>query len=759
MPLTLTFINPGGNDVADAELTSLQIRLLESVGGAGIIPSDLLDQVVVAEGTNIYYQSSDLPSSGSDLHLDFLEGVVITGAEPVTLSLRLDLRLNSEIPSFLISIEDATWLVSNDAVDGSTLNVVPGEGSFPVRTGQATLVSQAVGLNVAVNSQQPGNTVPGQNEILLAEISLAQSVVDDSSSSIDLGSLAFEFHDADGYPLNDPGQYFTRLSLQSAFQEHFSGAPVVEEDSLVVLQLSAPVTISGSATLVLRLMGDIAENSPLGQIIPLVGPVDNFDARDGNMNNPVPVFLTTEPEGPPLNILGPASQITARGTGTMPSQISQGTRDLTAMTLTLANPGEIGSSGAICDTLVLSFFNEARQPLAAAPYLGRIRVLMGEVELGVQMDPVTVNGLISIPISGLELTPGQQADLAINLNFKPDAPTGTMEVVLAAEGIKAFDSISGLPLEILPADGASLPVYSSVATIVAPADELFVAVTDLMPPLLVPGEQFSPVFSIQLANPASENSGGVQINGLTLSQGATKAETLELGEILQSVRLLWDNSTIATCEDLDPAASFITLTPESPVVVDAAQSIDLVVEILLKDTAPAGALSLVLTEDGVDAGPPGGAGTAVRILAASGQTFPFISETGNIGGATLAESYANFPNPFAAGREPTTFAFSLLQDAEVNLRIMTPHGELVKNILQNEQRSAGFYQNDLWLGFNGNGSPVHNGVYLWSDTAMDPMSEYCGKWRWYDDAPHAEYSRSDDHSGLEFDFKFGPCPG
>ena len=39
-------------------------------------------------------------------------------------------------------------------------------------------------------------------------------------------------------------------------------------------------------------------------------------------------------------------------------------------------------------------------------------------------------------------------------------------------------------------------------------------------------------------------------------------------------------------------------------------------------------------------------------------------------------------------------------------------GELVKNILQNEQRSAGFYQNDLWLGFNGNGSPVHNGVYL-----------------------------------------------
>lgn len=486
----------------------------------------------------------------------------------------------------------------------------------------------------------------------------------------------------------------------------------MEEDSLVVLQLSAPVTISGSATLVLRLMGDITENSPLGQIIPLVGPVDNFDARDGNMNNPVPVFLTTSPNGPPLNILGPASQMTAQGTGTMPAQISQGTRDLSAMTLTLTNPGEIGSSGVTCDTLVLSFFNEARQPLATAPYLDRIRIQMGDVILGSIIDPITVNGLISLPLADLQLDPQQQADLDISLDFKPEAPTGSMEMVLTAAGIKAFDSISGLALEIVAADGTSLPISSSVATIVAPADELTVAVTDLMPPLLVPGEQFSPVFSLQFVNPAAENSGGIQINGLTLSQGAAKAETPDLGEILESVQLVMDNSIIATTADLDPATSFVTLIPDSPLVVDAAQGIDLVVEILLKDSASAGALSLVLAEGGVDAGPPGGAGTTVRILAASGQSFPFISETGNIGGATLAESYANFPNPFAAGREPTTFAFSLLQDAEVNLRIMTPHGELVKNILQNEQRSAGFYQNDLWQGFNGNGSPVHNGVYL-----------------------------------------------
>jgi hypothetical protein len=36
----------------------------------------------------------------------------------------------------------------------------------------------------------------------------------------------------------------------------------------------------------------------------------------------------------------------------------------------------------------------------------------------------------------------------------------------------------------------------------------------------------------------------------------------------------------------------------------------------------------------------------------------------------------------------------------------------VTELLRNEARPAGFYQNDVWSGLNGNGNPVHNGVYL-----------------------------------------------
>lgn len=712
VPLTLTFINPGGPHVANAALTSIRFSLLESVDGVGIVPDDLLDQVIVAEGTNIYFQSSDIPTSGSEFNLQFSEQVIVTGTEPVTLSLRLDLRLNSVIPSFLISIDDATWLVADDAVDQSTLMVVPGEGTFPIQTGQATLVSQAVGLNVAINNQEAGYTVPGQNNILLAEINLAQTLAEDSSSSIDLGRLAFKFQDETGIPLDDPSQYFSNLSLQSAFQEHFSGGPVIEADSLVVLQLSAPVTVSGSTNLVLRLYGDILEGCPLGQVIPVLGSADYFDARDGNMNNPVPVYFVTAPDAPVLNILEPASSLTIGGTGSLPSQISQGTRELEALNLTLTNPGEASSSSATCDSMNLYFFNAARQPLAVSPYLDRIRVYKEEVEIGGLIDPISIDGLLTISLSDLELAPTEQTNLSVVLDFKPNAETGTMEVVLDADGLIAFDTISGQILEIMAADGSSLPISSSVASIVAPADELIVAVTDMMPPLLVPDEQFSPVFSLYFSNPAPGNSGGVQVNALTFSQDTAKSMMPELGEFLESVQLRLGENIIIATTDLNLEDATATLIPDSPLVVDADSSVEVVVEILLKTTASPGILNLILAENGVDAGPPGGAGATVRVLAASGQSFPFVSESGNIGGATLTESYANYPNPFAAGREPTTFAFSLLQDAEVNLRIMTPHGELVKTLLQNEHRSAGFYQSDLWQGFNGNGSPVLNGVYL-----------------------------------------------
>jgi hypothetical protein len=199
---------------------------------------------------------------------------------------------------------------------------------------------------------------------------------------------------------------------------------------------------------------------------------------------------------------------------------------------------------------------------------------------------------------------------------------------------------------------------------------------------------------------------------LTLVQDLAKATDPALGQLLEAVQLRRGEQIVAAATDLPTSASNIVLTPDSLLTVAATEVVKLTLDVVVRSTAPPGPLQLSLHRSGVGAGAPGGEGLEIRVLPSTGETFPFTTAIGNIGGASLAASYANFPNPFAAGREPTNFAFSLLQDAQVDLRIMTPHGELVATLLENESRGAGLYQDDSWLGLNGNGTPVHNGVYL-----------------------------------------------
>jgi len=103
---------------------------------------------------------------------------------------------------------------------------------------------------------------------------------------------------------------------------------------------------------------------------------------------------------------------------------------------------------------------------------------------------------------------------------------------------------------------------------------------------------------------------------------------------------------------------------------------------------------------------------AVSVNAAPGQSFPMWSESGSLTAADLEVSYSNFPNPFAAGRQQTSFVYYLRQDAQVSIRIWTSRGDPVVTMLSNTPRSAGLQQVDRWDGRNGRGLAVSNGVYV-----------------------------------------------
>jgi hypothetical protein len=121
---------------------------------------------------------------------------------------------------------------------------------------------------------------------------------------------------------------------------------------------------------------------------------------------------------------------------------------------------------------------------------------------------------------------------------------------------------------------------------------------------------------------------------------------------------------------------------------------------------------LRLDADGVAVGPPGEPAGGISILPAAGQALPLLTAVGNIEAASLGESYINFPNPFAAGSESTTFAFFLRGSATVHLRLLTPQGDRVATLLQGVPYAGGLHQETTWSGLNGKGRTVRNGVYI-----------------------------------------------
>jgi hypothetical protein len=102
----------------------------------------------------------------------------------------------------------------------------------------------------------------------------------------------------------------------------------------------------------------------------------------------------------------------------------------------------------------------------------------------------------------------------------------------------------------------------------------------------------------------------------------------------------------------------------------------------------------------------------IAVQPPAGRSFPVWTEVGNLTLASLEHSYSNFPNPFAAGREATRFAYYLPGPARVTLRIWTARGERVAALLDDASRPAGLHEQDAWNGRNGRGDVIANGVYV-----------------------------------------------
>jgi hypothetical protein len=310
------------------------------------------------------------------------------------------------------------------------------------------------------------------------------------------------------------------------------------------------------------------------------------------------------------------------------------------------------------------------------------------------------------------LQAGSSDSLELEVDLDPSAPVASIELVVRESGVRVAEANTGAPIAVTPEVGADLPLSSGVLRLEVPSRRLEAAFTSLIPALLPPDGSDTPIALLHLSNDAPAGSGTIEVDSLRLMASDAAGNPLPIGQVASHLLVRTDGTTWVLGATLAPGDATALLVGASPIRVPAAGAAD--VELLVAARAGATGTRFRIGLDRSDIGvvQPQSSLLTIAVEAAAGNQFPFWSGLSSIAEMSLGASYSNYPNPFAAGRVPTTFVYVLDRASRVSLRIRTLRGELVRTLLEHVAFGAGLRQTDQWDGRNGQGQVVMNGVYV-----------------------------------------------
>jgi hypothetical protein len=712
VPFSLTLTNGGGTGASDIRFRSFRVRL-EDESGTGIVPSSLLTGVAVNEGTNVYLTRSSLETSGSDLDLTLASPILVTSQEPVTISLRLDISDSTTTHAFRLVLADSTSFVAEDATSGAPVTVRRQNGAFPVVSGLARLVADATELRVSSLGGAPARAARGTLDVIVASLRFENPGTSGITSDVQVGTVGVILADSAGTPVATAASYLSRLVLRTEFQT-YAARPIRSDDGAgVTLVLSPPLGIPANTPVDVTLAADIADTARIGTFRVLLQPPTSIEARDANSRDSV--VVSYEPDslsGPPVLIEAEARTLRVQGTPLFPSAVLAGERDVPAIRMLLRHADAAGTGRLRLDSLVVQVRDETRASRVPDVYLDRLRVSLDSVEVANLTSLPVTGGQIAVPLGGALIEPGDSRVLSLTVDFSPSAPVSFLELAVGSSGIVAADANTGRDVTVLPEPGSELPLVSGLTHIASPARDLFAGWQSRMPAALALDGREVAVALLTLRNAAPAGAGLIRLDRLRLSASGPTGQPLMLGVAARFLAAYVNGTLWARSDSLGADSTEATLFAATPLDVDAASTATIEIRLVPQPSPSAGAFRLGLFAAGVGVVQPGSALLTVQVSPEAGSAFPFWTQTASFTPASLAESWGNFPNPFAAGRGMTSFVYYLASEARVSLRIRTPRGDGVATLLDHAPRGAGLQQSDGWDGRNGRGDVVRNGIYV-----------------------------------------------
>ena len=157
--------------------------------------------------------------------------------------------------------------------------------------------------------------------------------------------------------------------------------------------------------------------------------------------------------------------------------------------------------------------------------------------------------------------------------------------------------------------------------------------------------------------------------------------------------------------------SVLELELATPALIPVLGTLDLEIHLDVSPSARPPGFSMTLDVERIFTS-QGSCLSPVLIVRHGSQEGPAVATTAVIS-ERLAGSFLNYPNPFAAGRQLTTFTFFLQRPAEIALRLYTGFGTHIVTLADGSLREGGVVHEDItWDGKDDTGATLQNGTYF-----------------------------------------------
>ncbi len=712
VPFALTFDNPGGTLASDVRLSHVRFRL-EDEAGALVRPAKVLARAELNEGSVVFGSRTTFDTTATELDLPLVPPAVVAPSHPTTLNLRLDVLESTTVPGFRVVLLDSTMLTAVDATSGAPVIARVGGGGWPVRSNVARVVSDAAPVTVAAIAADTLRVARGATSVPLVRVRLTSPGVPGISSDVRLSAFAIDVRDSAGGPVADAATWLGALRARSGASLAGARAVFAGDGATLVLALSPPLNLPAGTPVDLVVEGDVAASAPVGRFGARFGDSALVVARDANTRARVATIYASDPvDGSRVRIEAAAETLRVAASATLPAAVLAGQTNVGAFGATLVHTGAPGTARIAFDRLTVTLRDEQRRALAPAAFAARLRVRLDGADVASTTALPDTPEPVTLTFAEHTLEPGDSARIELRLDASPAAPLGWFELVTSGSGLGARDANTGAALAVTDADGVAAVIASGLARVLLPGRQLTAGLESLMPASLAPDARPRAAARLVLRNADAGSSGAIAVDHLVV-RGADRAHgSIALGAAASVVEAWVGGTMWASSAALSPDSATATLAGAAPLSLGAGDSVAVELRVRPRADGSAASVRVGLDASGIGVVQPASALLAIAVQPAPGASFPLWSEAATFTAADFARSVSNFPNPFAAGRASTTFAYWLRGAARITLRVLDARGDVVVTLADGAARPAGLAQQDHWDGRNGRGDVVVNGVYV-----------------------------------------------